>query len=173
MRSRIMLVDSDITSLAALRVCIKQMVPKPDVLDPATDPERALSTAVELHPDVALVGFLLPRITGVEAAHWIMRVSPATRVILVSPYDEPWIRRKCAQLGIVGILRKGDAPARVHEMVGHALQAHSHRQHIMGHDSLVSRFWDRPLGRPQASTADQEAEHRTVLGQPPGLQSLS
>lgn len=123
MQGRVLLVDDDSVSLAMLRVCLETMEPAVEVVGQATDAEQALRMAIEERPDVVLADFALPRQTGLQMASWIMRASPQTQVILLSEYDEPWIRYQSARDGIFAFLKKDEPLPKIHRTVVDALQA--------------------------------------------------
>lgn len=139
MQGRIMLVDPNETNLKMLRVCLEQMAPELEIVGQATDAEEALRTVIESQPDVVLLDFDLPRLTGIETAWWIMRAAPRARVILRSEYDEPWIRQRSVQLGIFGLLRKDEPLTGLHRMVAQALQAPPQRACFSGISAACTR----------------------------------
>lgn len=75
----------------------------------AADAEEAIKIAESGHPDVALVDVRMPAGGGPHAARGISRVSPATRVIALSAYEDRSNVLEMLRAGAVGYLVKGTA----------------------------------------------------------------
>ena len=69
----------------------------------------AISRAVELTPDVAVLDIGMPLLNGIDAAQQIVRRVPVTRVLIVSMHsDEAYVVR-ALQAGATGYLLKDSA----------------------------------------------------------------
>jgi EAL domain-containing protein (putative c-di-GMP-specific phosphodiesterase class I) len=75
----------------------------------AGDADQAIELAVERHPDIALVDVNMPAGGGPRAARGIIRVSPETRVIALSAFEDRPTVLEMLRAGAVGYLVKGTA----------------------------------------------------------------
>ena len=71
----------------------------PDVLD-------AVRQAENLHPDVAVLDFTMPQLNGLEAAKEIQRVSPRTKIIILTINREEQYVVEVMNAGINGYVLK-------------------------------------------------------------------
>jgi two-component system invasion response regulator UvrY len=62
----------------------------------------------------------MPGMGGIEAIRTIRAERPASRVIVLSAYDDPSLSDGAAQVGAVGYLVKGCPPAEVFDAIHHA-----------------------------------------------------
>lgn len=72
----------------------------------AAEGESALALVAEHHPQVVLLDLRLPQMSGVEVARRIVEVSPATRVVVLSAFDEIDYVRAALAAGVAGYLLK-------------------------------------------------------------------
>jgi DNA-binding NarL/FixJ family response regulator len=83
--------------------------PEWEVVAEVGDGREAISRAVELTPDVAILDIGMPQLNGIDAAQQIVRRVPATRVLILSMYsDEAYVVR-ALQAGAAGYLLKDSA----------------------------------------------------------------
>jgi EAL domain-containing protein (putative c-di-GMP-specific phosphodiesterase class I) len=75
----------------------------------AGDADQAIELAVSHRPDVAIVDVSMPAGGGPRAAREIIRVSPATRVIALSAFEDRPTVVEMLRAGAVGYLVKGTA----------------------------------------------------------------
>ena len=118
---RVMLVDDHPIVLVGLKAGLEQ---RPDihVQTEARDGETAIQRAAETGPDVALVDLRLPGIDGFETTQRLKKVSPSTRVILLSGWFDSRSVERALELGVSGFLLKYEAPARLAEAIRQVLQ---------------------------------------------------
>ena len=64
--------------------------------------DEAGRIAESVRPDVAIVDFDMPSASGVETAHEILRVSPLTKVIILSSHIQEFYITEALQLGVSG-----------------------------------------------------------------------
>ena len=57
-----------------------------------TDPTKFLEHAATHCPDVAIIDILMPDMNGLEVQARLRRVSPATRVVMLTAKDDPSVR---------------------------------------------------------------------------------
>jgi FixJ family two-component response regulator len=72
-----------------------------------TDPIAFLERASTQCPDVAVIDILMPEMNGLEVQTQLRRVSPSTRVIVLTAKDDPSVRRKAMNAGASAFFIKG------------------------------------------------------------------
>jgi DNA-binding NarL/FixJ family response regulator len=72
----------------------------------ASNGEEALEKARELKPEVIVMDFALPGLTGAEAARQILKEAPETGILMLSMHAEPNYVRTCLDAGARGYLLK-------------------------------------------------------------------
>ena len=103
---RVLLADDE----AALRVALTELLSheeRVELIGTAADAEEAIRIAESDLPDVALVDVRMPEGGGPHAARGISRVSPGTRVIALSAYEDRTNVLDMLRAGAVGYLVKG------------------------------------------------------------------
>ena len=79
------------------------------VIGEAVDGMQAVQKAEELQPDLILLDLSLPKLNGMEALRRIRKVSPNSKLIILSQNSAPEIVQGALRLGAVGYLLKSDA----------------------------------------------------------------
>jgi EAL domain-containing protein (putative c-di-GMP-specific phosphodiesterase class I)/CheY-like chemotaxis protein len=105
---RILIADDE----PALRGALADLLAQEDSLllvGEAGDADQAIELAVSSRPDVALVDVSMPAGGGARAAREIIRVSPDTRVIALSAFEDRPTVLEMLRAGAVGYLVKGTA----------------------------------------------------------------
>lgn len=74
-----------------------------------TDPMAFLERAARHCPDVAVIDILMPVMNGLEVQTRLRRVSPSTRVIVLTAKDDPSVRRTAMNAGASAFFIKGGA----------------------------------------------------------------
>ncbi len=100
--------DSDEFVASAARLLGSQGL---DVVGSASSGVRALELAGSLEPDVALVDIELGEEDGIELSHVFAAQAPATRVVLISSYDQADLGDLISRSPAVGFLPKTDLGA--------------------------------------------------------------
>ena len=72
-----------------------------------TDPSAFLEHAAIHRPELAVIDILMPDMNGLEVQARLRRVSPSTRVIVLTAKDDPSIRRKAMNAGASAFFIKG------------------------------------------------------------------
>ncbi|MHB8262947.1 MAG: response regulator transcription factor [Acidimicrobiales bacterium] len=107
----ILLADDHTVVREGIRQIIERS-PDMEVVGEAGDGEEAIELARHFLPQVALLDIRLPGITGIEAAQQIAKVSPDTKVLILSAYAEQAYIEAAMEAGVHGYLLKS-APGRV------------------------------------------------------------
>jgi len=105
---RVLLADDE----AGLRLALTELlshVERLELIGTAADAEEAIRIAAADQPDVALVDVRMPEGGGPAAARGISRVSPRTRVIALSAYEDRANVLEMLRAGAVGYLVKSTA----------------------------------------------------------------
>jgi len=72
-----------------------------------TDPNAFLEQAAKHCPDVAVIDILMPELNGLEVQTRLRRVSPSTRVIVLTAKDDPLVREVAMNAGASCFFIKG------------------------------------------------------------------
>ena len=105
---RVLLADDHNLVRAGLRALLESL-PGVEVVAEASDGDEALRLVKELLPSVALLDIAMPRMSGLAALREIRISAPATRVVLLSMYDNHEYVTEAIQSGAAGYLIKDAA----------------------------------------------------------------
>jgi len=72
-----------------------------------TDPIAFLDQAAKQCPDVAVIDIIMPEMNGLEVQTRLRRVSPSTRVIVLTAKDDPSVRQIAINKGASAFFIKG------------------------------------------------------------------
>ena len=72
-----------------------------------TDPNTFLEQAATHCPDLAIIDILMPEMSGLEVQIRLRRISPTTRVIVLTARDDPSVRRTAMSAGASAFFIKG------------------------------------------------------------------
>jgi DNA-binding NarL/FixJ family response regulator len=82
-----------------------------EVVGEAASGEEAVALTAKLHPQVTILDIGMPGMGGIAAAHRIAKVAPASKVLMLSQYDdEEYVLETLTEAGAAGYLLKTDAP---------------------------------------------------------------
>lgn len=133
-----------------------------DVVGEAATGADAVEIAMDLSPDVVLMDLGLPDVSGVQAIAQIVTARPATRVLVVSLYQDDGSLDAALRAGARGYVVK-DAPA---EEVVAAVQAVALGSAVIG-ASLAGSLTDLVQGRdgrlPQEAFPSLTTRERQIL----------
>lgn len=85
-----------------------QARPEWQVISEASDGLEAVEKAQGLKPDLILLDIGLPKLSGIEAARRIQQLSPSSKIIFLSQYNDLDIVRGALSTGARGYVRKTD-----------------------------------------------------------------
>jgi DNA-binding NarL/FixJ family response regulator len=126
------------------------------VIAEAGDGQSALQLTEKHKPDVLIVDMMMPGLSGLEVARRTKRVSPATRVIVLSMYDSESYVVESLQAGVAGyVLKKSSSQ----ELVFAIRQALAGNLYLS--PSLNERAIQAYMQRSQESRADDPFESLT------------
>jgi DNA-binding NarL/FixJ family response regulator len=75
----------------------------------AKDGRDAVTKATEFQPDVAILDITMPSLNGIDAAMQIAKVSPRTKVLILTIHESDQLSRKAIDAGVRGYVLKTDA----------------------------------------------------------------
>lgn len=137
---RILLAD-DHTLLREVIGEVLGLEPDFDVVGEAADGESAVELAAHRRPDVVLLDVEMPHSVPTETVRAIRRVSPHSRVIILTMHDAAQVVRDLVQCGVAGYLHKSiGRAALVAAIRGVVATGGGQRRLVMAvsHDALVS-----------------------------------
>jgi DNA-binding NarL/FixJ family response regulator len=105
---RILIADDHEAVRSGLRAVLEQHVDW-QVVAEATDGNKALAAAIECRPDVAIVDFSMPRMTGVEVARRIRAYPLQTEVLIFTVHNSSLLAQQAFAAGARAFLVKSDA----------------------------------------------------------------
>jgi two-component system response regulator NreC len=102
---RVMIADDHAILRAGLRMLVNAQTDM-EVVSEAADGEKAVQTARETKPDVALLDLTMPRVGGMKALQEIARDCREVRVLVLTMHDDPAYLRSALAAGASGYLLK-------------------------------------------------------------------
>jgi two-component system response regulator NreC len=102
---RVMIADDHAILRAGLRMLVDAQADM-EVVSEAPDGEKAIQTARETKPNVALLDLTMPRIGGMKALEKLAKDCPDTRVLVLTMHDDPAYLRSALAAGASGYLLK-------------------------------------------------------------------
>src|SRR4051812_1030192 len=75
-----------------------------EVVGTAADGDEAVAVAAELHPDVVMMDFSMPRLDGIEATRRIVAATPGTRIVMLTSFREDARVLDALSAGGVGVI---------------------------------------------------------------------
>ncbi|MEJ1973410.1 MAG: response regulator transcription factor [Lacunisphaera sp.] len=115
-RLRLLLVDDQSLFREALRTLLA-LQPDFEIVAEAENGERAVALARVHRPDVVLMDLRMPVMGGVEATRRVLTVLPATRVVVLTTFEEDEEIFEALRAGAVGYLLKACSADKLCESV--------------------------------------------------------
>jgi DNA-binding NarL/FixJ family response regulator len=106
---RVLLADDHLIVRQGLKVLLQRE--GFEIVGEAADGQQAVRLARDRCPDVALLDFAMPIMTGLDAAREILRSCPRTRVILLTMHTEDRYVHEALRVGVSGYVVKSQASA--------------------------------------------------------------
>jgi DNA-binding NarL/FixJ family response regulator len=91
---------------AAMRRCIKEVLPSTDEKLECSDGDEAVRAFAEHHPDWVLMDIEMKKLDGFTAARRIKADWPEARIIIVTAHDRRRFREAASQLKVEGYVLK-------------------------------------------------------------------
>lgn len=80
-----------------------------EVVGVAVNGVEAVRMAQDLNPDIAVLDWVMPLLSGVDAGEQILRACPRTRALLLTTYTNDYQVSRALQVGIRGYVVKSQA----------------------------------------------------------------
>ena len=106
--TRILIADDHAVVRAGLRAILEAQ-PTLEIVAEAADGIEAVTKAIETAPDIAIVDYSLPLLSGLEVTKRIRKRLPGTEVLIFTMHDNERLIRELLQAGARGYLLKSDA----------------------------------------------------------------
>jgi DNA-binding NarL/FixJ family response regulator/EAL domain-containing protein (putative c-di-GMP-specific phosphodiesterase class I) len=152
---RVLLADDEAAIRSAMRELIEHE-PDMEVAGVAGDADEAIELAMRLHPDVAVLDVRMPGGGGPRAAAELRRLSPTTRAIAFSAYQDRTSVLSMLDAGAVGYLVKGAPNAEITATIRSA-GSDARSEAVEEHAQL------RPAGKLRVLVADDDERVRQAL----------
>lgn len=104
---RVVLADDHVLVRQAIKMMLERE--KLEILGEASDGLEAIQLAQQLHPDVVVLDLAMPTLNGISAVGEIRKVSPSTKVILLTMHTEEHYILEALRAGIKGCVWKSQA----------------------------------------------------------------
>jgi|HubBroStandDraft_6_1064221.scaffolds.fasta_scaffold101883_2 DNA-binding NarL/FixJ family response regulator len=75
----------------------------------ASNGRQAILLAAELKPDLILLDFLMPMLTGLQAAEEILKIMPRVPIVLYTMYDNAQLEAEAKKIGIRKVVSKANS----------------------------------------------------------------
>jgi DNA-binding NarL/FixJ family response regulator len=83
------------------------------IVGEAMDGMQAVQLVRELAPDLAVVDISMPLLNGLDAARQMRKVSPGTKILILTMHDAGALIAQIQETGVDGYVLKSDAPKRL------------------------------------------------------------
>lgn len=154
---RVFLVDDHRLFLDGL-VRLIQDQPCMKILGTAGDGREALKQIEALQPDVVLMDISMPNLNGVEATRIISRVSPKTKILILSMHDNEEFLRRVLKAGAAGYLLKDSTADELVLAIKEAHQGNAYLSPILSR-KLIADYLEI-IKRRQGESVDSDLSGR-------------
>jgi PAS domain S-box-containing protein len=96
-----------------------------EVVGEAANGLEAVELAATLQPDLVVLDLSMPVMDGLQAIPELLRVAPATRIVVLSGFDEARMKQVALDLGAHGYLEKGSATTELVSTLAQLFPAHA------------------------------------------------
>ena len=104
----ILIADDHAVVRRGLRALLETQ-PKWKVVAEAANGREAVELARKLHPDVAILDIMMPRLNGLDAAAQVFKTSPNTRILILTMHAAEDLIQTTLKAGASGYVLKSDA----------------------------------------------------------------
>ncbi|MBI4302988.1 MAG: response regulator transcription factor [Chloroflexi bacterium] len=129
------------------------------VIGDAEDGEKALELIKQLQPDIAILDIRIPKLSGIEVVRRMKEVSPTTKALMLTAYDDDDYVLALMEAGALGYILKTARPSELIEAIERV-----HLGEPVLHPAIaakVARLWSRmrdSLGQPYEQLSSRELE---------------
>jgi two-component system response regulator NreC len=118
------------------------------VLGEASNGHDAVKLTEKFRPDVVIMDFSMPRLNGLDAAREMRRVSPRTKVILLTAHREEHYVLEALSVGIKGYVLKSEGATAMAEAIQEVTRGNAYLSPGIARfavDSFVGKCADGPV----------------------------
>lgn len=105
---RVLIVDDSQPWRCAVCLLLKQNLDLALICE-CSDGLEAVRKSEDLQPDLVLLDIGLPNLNGLEAARQVRKVSPGSRILFLTSYDDPEYLQEALRIGALGFIVKSNA----------------------------------------------------------------
>ena len=135
---RILLADDhDVVREGLLRLLEGQ--PHWVICGEAQNGRQAVSVCQELRPDIAILDISMPELNGVDASRQILKVSPATEILVFTMHESEQLVRNVLAAGARGYVLKSDPAHNVIEAVA-SLAVHRPYFNVRVNETILAGY---------------------------------
>jgi DNA-binding NarL/FixJ family response regulator len=121
---RVFLADDHVVLRQGLKAILEQE--GYEVAGEASDGHAAVRMCEELHPDVAVLDVAMPLLNGIDAAREVLKLSPRTKVVLLTMYPEEAYVLASLRAGVTGYVLKSSAASSLIEAIEAVVQGETY-----------------------------------------------
>lgn len=160
-RLRVLIADDHRMLREALRLVLE---PECEIVGEAASGEDAVAIGLKTRPDVVVLDLSMPGIGGLDAAHQLARRAPASKVLILSQYeDDEYVIEALSQAHVAGYLTKADAAS---ELLQAVRAVHAGKRYLSASvmPAVINRL--KPSGKPAAvSLTPRERQVLKLVGE--------
>ncbi|TCL75279.1 LuxR family two component transcriptional regulator [Hydrogenispora ethanolica] len=157
-RIRVLLVDDQKLFAESLRTVLETRARALEVVGVAANGREAVERVAETRPDIVLMDVRMPELNGVESTRAIKERFPATKVLMLTTFDDDEYVVEALHLGAAGYLLKDVPPA---ELIA-AIEAVSEGGVLIAPQvasKLVEKLRQPPESKPPVLSEEKPAPH--------------
>ncbi len=160
-RLRVLIADDHRMLREALRLVLE---PECEIVGEAASGEDAVAIGLKTRPDVVVLDLSMHGIGGLDAAHQLARRAPASKVLILSQYeDDEYVIEALSQAHVAGYLTKADAAS---ELLQAVRAVHAGKRYLSASvmPAVINRL--KPSGKPAAvSLTPRERQVLKLVGE--------
>jgi DNA-binding NarL/FixJ family response regulator len=126
------------------------------VIAEAADGREAAELSESLHPDVAVLDLAMPNMNGLSAAREIRRVSPETRIILLTSSKEERQVLEALMAGVKGYVLKSQATADLLQAVREVAKGRTYLSPDISHVVVDAYIGKKPIPEDPLTPREKE-----------------
>ncbi|WP_455378499.1 response regulator [Petrachloros mirabilis] len=141
-KPRILLADDHTLFVEALQ---KVLEPEFELVGQVGDGRALLEAAPRLEPDVILIDLSMPLLNGIDAAHQLRRLVPASRLVFLSMHGDPTYVTEAFRAGAVAYVLKRSSANELLQAIRAALRGQLYISPMLAKDVMDPILHGKPL----------------------------
>ena len=122
-KTRILIAEDHALMAEGLR---RLLEPEFESVETVGNGRQLIERVEESKPEVVLLDIGMPMMNGIEAARRFGKISPATKVVIITAYDEPQYVVEAFRAGATGFVLKRCALAELVTAIRHVMSGHTY-----------------------------------------------